>query len=365
MLVHFVVISVFDRDNHRAAKLGPKDPNQAHQSVAATLRLAGVTPSKELDPMWHLVSGNKLVGYVKVFREERYARNWFRDLKERRDSRNFWAFWRDGYPLALIEGANAKDANQFVNYQALCRVRAFSAQSAAQNGWDRWISGNLTAIEVDLDDSRDPRTVGKEGRETTTQSSSREATSPFSVDYSEWQVAHGASDIGGPRPNDELSRTYELSGLAPPDQTATFRIVCKLQSQGLNGGLEAEVGGLKLHRQLCFYLRPFRLPHDAEFVMGLSTVNQLTGGEFDVLASPVDHETSVFAKFGGRNDVKTCFEVIASGDDMIFTIADKSETLVKLRLPNDAKFKRLVDESCDRLAQTEVMYEIVRSQPRR
>jgi hypothetical protein len=42
MLLHFVVISVFDRDNHRAARLGPKDPDFAHQSVAETLRFAGI-----------------------------------------------------------------------------------------------------------------------------------------------------------------------------------------------------------------------------------------------------------------------------------------------------------------------------------
>ncbi len=126
--------------------------------------------------------------------------------------------------------------------------------------------------------------------------------------------------------------------------------MCKLQSEGLEGGLEAEVGGLKLYRTLRVYLRPFRLPHDASFVMGLSTADQSKGGEFDVLASPVDHDTSAFAKFGGRNDVRTCLDVIMSGDDMIFKIADETESLVNFRLPNDGEFKRLVDETCDRLS---------------
>lgn len=368
MLLHFVVISVFDRDNHRAAKLGPRNGGHGSGPLAATLRMAGI---KDRNPMWHLMSGDNFVGYVKVFREERYARNWFRDLKEREASRNFWAFWRNGYPLALIEGANANDANQFVNYQALCRVRAFSAQSAAENGWNSWISGNLTAIEVDLDDSRDRTTVEKAKRETTIVQPSRQnneprrATPRLSVECSEWQITCGASDIDGPRPSEELTRTYELFGLGFPDRTATFRTVCKLESEGLEGGLEAEIGGLRLYRQLRFYLRPFPLPHDAEFVMGLSTVDQSKGGEFDVLASPVDRDTSVFDKFYGRNDVRTCLDVMMSGDDMIFTVADKTESLVKFRLPNDGEFKRLVDETCDRLARTEIAYEVMRSQSRR
>jgi hypothetical protein len=321
--------------------------------------------------MWYLISGDKFVGYVKVFREERYARNWFRDLKEREASRNFWAFWREGKPLIWTKGANAREANQFVNYQALCRVRAFSAESAAENGWKNWISGNLTAIEVDLDESRGRATDEKARRETTVVQPSRQnaetrrATPRVSIECSEWEVTRGASDIDGPRPSEELSRSYDLSGLAPPDTTATLRIVCKLGSEGLEGGLQAEVGGLRLHRQLRFYLRPFRLPHDAEFVMGLSTVDQSKGGEFDLLASPVDRDTSVFAKFGGRNDVRTCIDVMMSGDDMIFTIADKTESLVNFRLPNDGEFKRLVDETCDRLARTEIAYQVVRSQSRR
>ena len=175
MLLHFVVISVFDRDNHRAAKLGPKDPDFAHQSVAEHFRLAGIKADKAQDHMWYLVSGNSFVGYVKVFRNEKFARSWFRDIKQREASDNFWAFWRDGKPLMWTEGANIQQANQFVNYQALCRVRAFSAESAAESGWKNWISDNLTAIEVDLEQSRgrakdekgkDQASVGQPSRQT-------------------------------------------------------------------------------------------------------------------------------------------------------------------------------------------------------
>ena len=271
MRLHFVVISVFDPNRSGDAKLGPKDANRAHQSVAATLRMAGVNVGKEQDPMWYLMTGDKFVGYVKVFREERYARNWLRDLKERETSRNFWAFWRDGHPLALIESANAKDANQFVNYQALCRVRAFSAQSAAENGWTNWKAGKLTAIEVDLENSRGGTTVEKAKGDTAIERSPRQNT----VKCGEWQISRGNSDINGPRPSEELSRTYELSGLAPPNTTATLRIVCKLESEGLEGGLEGEKGGLRLYRQLRFYLHPFRLPHDVEFVLSRDALYRL------------------------------------------------------------------------------------------
>jgi hypothetical protein len=128
MLLHFVVISVFNR-NAGDTKLGPKESDVARQSrvemmarnTEMTLRMAGIKPSKPQDPMWYLMSHGKFVGYVKVFREERYARNWFRDLSEKDASRNGWAYWRDGYPIMLIEGGNTRDANQFVKLMAICR----------------------------------------------------------------------------------------------------------------------------------------------------------------------------------------------------------------------------------------------------
>jgi hypothetical protein len=152
MLLHFVVISLFE-ERHAFDALGPKDPDLAHQSVAETLGRAGIKSGKPQDLMWYLILDNRFVGCVKVFREERYARNWFRDLAEKEASTNFWAYWRDGYPLALVQGAKTTDANQFVKSIAICRVRGFSAQSAAENGWKNWISGNLTAIEIYQDKS--------------------------------------------------------------------------------------------------------------------------------------------------------------------------------------------------------------------
>jgi hypothetical protein len=232
MLLHFVVISIFEERYSSEARLGPMDPDLAHQSVAGTLRNIGINAGAPQDPMWYLVREGKIIGYVRVFREERYARNWFRDLAEQKDSRNFWALWRDGHPLALVEGANAKDANQFVKSMAICRVRAFSAQSAAENGWRNWISGHLTAIEIFLDRPRrsEDQRVNRETsidtlhpRQTTDGPS---APIPGSVEFSEWQVKR--ENIGeGKRPSEELSRTLwipkTLSVLMTPRNHLSWR----------------------------------------------------------------------------------------------------------------------------------------------
>jgi hypothetical protein len=58
-----------------------------------------------------------------------------------------------------------------------------------------------------------------------------------------------------------------------------------------------------------------------------------------MIASPVDR---AFAKFRHRNDAQTCLDGIMSADDIVFTLADKTESLVKFRLPNDSEFKRLL-----------------------
>jgi hypothetical protein len=82
MLLHFVVISFFDR-NTGGAKLGPKDPDLALQEINESHRRLGLKPIKPQDPMWYLMSHGKFVGYVKVFRNERYARNWLWALSEK------------------------------------------------------------------------------------------------------------------------------------------------------------------------------------------------------------------------------------------------------------------------------------------
>lgn len=180
---------------------------------------------------------------------------------------------------------------------------------------------------------------------------------------SQWQVKRGETKIDGPRPKDEFSRTYEFSDLPPPDTTATVRIECAIESGGLVSGPGGS-SGLNLNRNVQLYVRPFRLTHDQEFVLHFETIDGSEGGDFDVLASPVDRETAVLAKFGGRNDTATLLRALMVGKDLIFELRQGDDSLVKLPLQNDGAFKRLWDESANRFADIEMTYEVARSQTR-
>ncbi|MFB9262846.1 hypothetical protein ACFFWD_06610 [Bradyrhizobium erythrophlei] len=310
--------------------------------------------------MWYLMREGKIIGYVKVFREERYARNWFRDLADQGSSMNFWAFWRDGQPLALVGGANAKDANQFVRQMMLCRVRAFSAQSAAENSWKNWISGRLTALEIFRDRPQKP--VEREPSRTSTDEVSRRRRGSAVV--SGWKITR--ENIGeGKRPSEELRQTITVTGLAPSQPSAVLSVVFKLTSHGLIGDPDDEGSGIRFDRKLSFLLQPFFLPHDADFVMSLAAIDQSREEKFSVIASPLDGDTSVIKKFYGPTDVATCVDMLRLGKELLFTIADETETLVKLPLPNDDQFRRLVDEACERLMRAEITYYIIKQQSRR
>jgi hypothetical protein len=92
------------------------------------------------------------------------------------------------------------------------------------------------------------------------------------------------------------------------------------------------------------------------------TVDGSEGGEFDVLASSVNGDTAVFAKFGGRNDTATLLRTLMAGKDMTFELLQDENSLVKLPLQNDGSFKRLWDESANRFMEIETIDEWVRSQ---
>jgi hypothetical protein len=174
-------------------------------------------------------------------------------------------------------------------------------------------------------------------------------------------VKRGETGVDSPRPKDEFSRAYEFSELPPPDSTATVRIECTIESAGLRAGSDGN-SGLSLKRSVRFYVRPFRLANEAEFVLRLMTVDGSEGGDFDVLANPVDGDTAVFAKFGGRNDTATVLRTLMAGRDLIFELLQDEDSLVKLSLQNDGTFKQLWDESANRLVEIETVYEVVRSQ---
>jgi len=188
------------------------------------------------------------------------------------------------------------------------------------------------------------------------------ATKTATAAPSQWQVKRGETDIDGPRPKDEFSRTYEFSGLRPPDTTATVRIECTIESAGLARPQDGRIA-LNINRSVRVYLRPFRLPHEQEFVLRVQTADGSEGGEFDVIATPVDGETVVFKKFGGRNDTATVMRTLMAGKDLKFELLQDDDSLVNLpALQNDDTFKRLWDESAKRFQEIEKAYEVHRSQ---
>jgi hypothetical protein len=184
----------------------------------------------------------------------------------------------------------------------------------------------------------------------------RAGTAGASVSSDEWQVENKSSDFDEPA-MEELSRTYKFSGLKSPDTGATLKIVCALECSLMNDGENVNLG-----RRLRFYLSPFKLPHEAPFEMRLTTMDGTKGGEFDVLAEPVNHgsDTALIAKYAGKSDVANCLTAIMSGKDMIFTLRDENESLVSFGLPNDREFKRLYDETCERLKEREVLNGVLR-----
>lgn len=119
---------------------------------------------------------------------------------------------------------------------------------------------------------------------------------------------------------------------------------------------------VSIDRKLRFYLHPFRLPHEAAFVMRFATRDGSLGGEFDIVAGPTeeDDEGAVITKFGGRNDVATCITTLRAGRDIVFGLRDERESLVNFLLPNDDKFQPLYDETIQRLQQRTAMNQVLR-----
>ncbi len=177
-----------------------------------------------------------------------------------------------------------------------------------------------------------------------------------SVSWTDWQAEDKSEGFDGSAKQD-ISRTYTFSGMNAPESAATLIIECALQATVMADG-EA----FSLDRNLRFYLRPFRLPHEADFVMRLATRDEAQGGEFDVVVAPVeaDDDAALIAKYGGRNDVATCVATLRSGHDMVFMLRDERESLINFLLPNDGTFQRLYDEIVDRLQQRAVINQTLR-----
>ena len=119
-----------------------------------------------------------------------------------------------------------------------------------------------------------------------------------------------------------------------------------------------------MNRRLRLYLAPFRLPHEAPFVMRLVTADQRINKKFDVLGAPLDSgsDTAVFARFGTMSDVGDIIDVLMYGQEIRFMLEDDTESLVQFGLPNDGQFKRMYEESCTRLTSKQMGSSILRPQ---
>jgi hypothetical protein len=177
-----------------------------------------------------------------------------------------------------------------------------------------------------------------------------------SVRWTDWQAEDKSEGFDGPAKQD-IRRTYTFSGMNAPESAAALTIVCALEATGMPDGET-----VSLDRKLRFYLRPFRLPHEARFVMRFATRDETQGGEFDVAAAPAEAggDTAIIAKYGGRNDVATCVATLRSSRDMVFMLRDQRESLINFLLPNDGAFQRLYDETVGRLQQRAVMNQVLR-----
>jgi hypothetical protein len=120
-----------------------------------------------------------------------------------------------------------------------------------------------------------------------------------SVRWTDWQAEDKTEGFDGPA-KQSIRRVYTFSGMNGPESAATLTIVCALEATMMPEG-----ESISLDRRLRFYLRPFRLPHQAGFVMRLATHYEELGGEFDIVAEPAESgdDTAVIDKYRGRNDV--------------------------------------------------------------
>ncbi|WP_041357514.1 hypothetical protein [Nitrobacter hamburgensis] len=177
----------------------------------------------------------------------------------------------------------------------------------------------------------------------------------MSVSWTDWKTDDKDGEFAGPAKQD-IRRTYSFPNIDSAGGIATLTIVCVLEMTMLPDG-----ENVSLDRKLRFYLRPFRLQHEANFIMGFMTRAESHGGEFDVLAAPSGDEDgmAIIAKYGGRNDVSACIATLRAGRDLVFSLQDEQESLVNFLLPNDDTFQRLYDETIQTLQQRAVLNQIL------
>lgn len=190
----------------------------------------------------------------------------------------------------------------------------------------------------------------------------RETKLSKQVDPGSWQITRQERTIDGPPPREEeLNRTYRFFGASSatsPGASLRFSLTLEADAD------QSTTQGVVLNRRLRLYLSPFRLPHEAPFVMHLITSDQRINKRFEVLGAPLDtgSDTAVFARFGAATDVASMINILSAGQEIRFMLEDETESLVQFGLPNDREFKRLYDESCNRLTSGQAGYSTLRSQ---
>jgi hypothetical protein len=240
---------------------------------------------------------------------------------------------------------SGKDAETYFNWTVLHAVSEREGQAA----FDRFLS-RLREV-ANPTEPRAPISTSSPGRR-----GGQRSSPSGGVSWTDWQ-AEDAPDTPELEAKQEIRRTYTISGMRAAENTATLTIVC-----ALGVSLMPDGQSVSLDRQLRFHLRPFRLPHEADFIMRLVSRDEKHGGEFDIVAAPEKpgSDIAIIAEYGGRNDVATCVTTLRLGEDMIFKLRDQREGLVDFLLPNDASFKTVYDETIERLQQRAVANDIIR-----
>lgn len=173
------------------------------------------------------------------------------------------------------------------------------------------------------------------------------------VRWTNWTAEDKTEGFEGPA-RQVVSRTYTFSGMRAAQGSASLKIECLLEAAATPDG-----EGVNMERQLRFHLHPFRLPHDADFILRFITRDGAQGGEFDVVAGPEGEGGALIARYRGRNDVATCVAALRTGRDLIFQLRDEREGLVDFLLPSDGEFERVYDETIKKLQQRAVLNQLL------
>jgi hypothetical protein len=215
---------------------------------------------------------------------------------------------------------------------------------------------------------------------------SKERGDSFSVKCGPWhqqQVPNSMADVMRDQRRElayRFTRMYDFSCLPPPSsisssqewhlfdsQKASIHLICDIEGSQMDLGRDWGSLGLRrhaihsVHSSLLVRLWPLRLPSQmlreslgmmsANLTMGLITDDQSRGGTANVVATPMqqDPDSLLLSPLFDNESKSKFIGAILSGKEMIFALANESQSLARLPLPNDDEFNRLYDETYDRI----------------